>query len=85
MSMLDISWLLWSMVCDVVDGFRGSGAGVFDDALRWVRAGLAGSYKTRTREQVYCNVTAGGDDLSRAQLAFAMRLSGTLKLAGSVS
>lgn len=85
MSMLDISWLLWSMMCDVVDGFRGSGGDFFDDALRWVRAGLAGCYKTCTREQVYCNITAGGNDSSRAQLAFAMKLVGTLKLAGSES
>ena len=64
------------MVCDVVDGFRGSKVGFFDDALRWVRVGLAGCYKTRTGEQVYCNVTAGGDDSRRAQLAFAMKLCG---------
>ena len=27
MSMLDMSWLLWSMVCNIVDGFRGFGGG----------------------------------------------------------
>lgn len=59
------------MVCDVVDGFRGSGAGFFDDALRWVRARLDECYKACTREQVYCNIAAGGDDSSRAQLAFS--------------
>jgi hypothetical protein len=64
-------------------GFRGSGGVFFDDALRGVRAGLDECYETRTREPVYCNTTAGGDDPSRAQLAFAMKLYGSLKLAGN--
>ena len=67
------------MVFEVLEG------GFFDDALRWVCAELAGYYETRTREQVYCKITAGGDDSSRAQLAFAMKLCGTLKLAVSAS
>lgn len=59
--------------------------GVPEDALRWVCAGLAWWYETRPRGKVYCNVAGGGEDSSRAQLTFAMKLYGTLKLAGSVS
>ena len=65
------------------DGFRGSGGVSFENALRWVRAGLDECYETRTREPVYCNTAGGGDDSSRAQLAFAMQLYGSLKLAGN--
>lgn len=58
------------MVCDVVDGVCGSGGGFFDDALRWRREELAGYYKTRTREQVYCNVIAGSDDSKQGAIGF---------------